>query len=198
MVTVGGRIDWGAIHNAVEDGRRALAAGGEPSPGRRAEILQARAAALAARRVRSPGAERSTPVLVVELAEERWALPLAALVAVVRGRPLGPVPGAGPTILGMLYERADIWVIHDLRLLLRLAPSPGDGPGFLLLLRGMPRPTGLRVDRTGQIRRIDNMSPGPAQPSAERHSMVLGSTADAVPVLDAAALSAHPAMTEVM
>lgn len=193
MTAVGGRIDWKAIREAVERSRQALAIGGEPGPERRAEILHARAATLATRRTRREAREPQTSVLTFTLADERYALPLTALIAVLRSRPLGPVPGAAASVAGLLYERADIWMIHALRLLLGLPAAAADAPGFLLLLRA----TGFRVDATGEIRKVDLSRLTPVDPSSGRHPMVLGATGDAVAVLDAAALQDHPALKEV-
>ena len=192
------RIDWAAVRRDLDRGQRALAVGFEPGPERRAEILNGRAAALAARRPRGGAVASSTAMLTFALAGERYALPLTALVAVIAGRSLGPVPGAPAGVVGTLYERAAIWMIHDLRLLLGLAGADASSPGFFLLLRDPGRRAGLWVESVGQVRRIDvNRLTALGSATAAAHPLVLGATNDALSVLDEARLRNHPALTEV-
>ena len=63
-------------------------------------------------------------VLLIELAGELYALPSASVREVVRYRDYTPVPGAPPSLPGILNQRGTIMAVVDLALLLGLASPP--------------------------------------------------------------------------
>lgn len=67
------------------------------------------------------GHDTGTHCLLVRLGDEFYGLPGMAVREVIRYRPPVPVPGAPPTLPGLLNQRGIILTVVDLRPLLGLA-----------------------------------------------------------------------------
>lgn len=183
--------------------RSAPTAPGEPPSAMgvdaRARILKDRAVRLGSRRSGGRSTERSSGMLVFLLDDRRRALPLRDLLCVVRARPLCPFPGASATLLGVLYERAAVWAVHDLRRLLD-EPAAGPAPGAYLLLRDERRRVGIAVTSTDRVQHIaaDQLSAAPDGRSPPADRVLTGVTEDGVVVVDAQALLRLPALSEAL
>jgi chemotaxis signal transduction protein len=185
----GGRIDWREVRRRLAEGERALTASLEDDDALSRAVLDRRAANLAREtvRVRRGG---DVTLLALGLGRERYALALTALAGVTRPRPLSPTVEGRPSLLGALFERGEIWAIHDLGELLRVPrddTAPADARYVLMRRQGSP--IGFRVDRVeglvsldrAEMQRLASERQGSAAP-------VLGVTLEGISILDAAAL----------
>ncbi|WP_305044993.1 chemotaxis protein CheW [Geoalkalibacter sp.] len=82
----------------------------------------------------APRAVATLEVLAARLGGQLLGLPGAALREVLRVPPLVRVPGAAPTVAGIISLRGDIVTVSDLRPLLGLAGEPVRGPGARLVV----------------------------------------------------------------
>lgn len=165
--------------------------------GRQACVLQERAERLANRGVGRRKLDSAVVTLTFPIGEERYGLALTEMLCVVRARPLGPVPGARATVAGALFERADLWVIHDFRRLLGL-PAPESTPGAFLLLRHPSDRVGIAIDDVDRIREIatSDLADLPVAAAATESSILAGVTGDGLIVVDADALRQRISNTE--
>src|SRR5690606_25582005 len=51
--------------------------------------------------------------LVVRLGADRWSIPVAAVIEVLRGQTLTRVPGADPVVLGLVNHRGRVLTVGD-------------------------------------------------------------------------------------
>src|SRR6187401_1859783 len=79
------------------------------------------------------------------LGPEVFGLPLEQLREVCKLTRVRRVPGAPPSVAGLVNLRGEIVCALDARAILGLAARPGAGE-FLVALRGFPDPVGLVVD----------------------------------------------------
>jgi purine-binding chemotaxis protein CheW len=105
-----------------------------------------------------------------------YGLPIQQLRAVARVDRLRHVPGAPPSVAGLVNLRGEIICALDTRAVLRLAmPTPADVP-FLVVLRGFKDPLGLVVDSITDVYSIDpdQIQPTPAIWPPERTAFLSG------------------------
>lgn len=181
-------IDWAAVRQRLEASESALDAALTVSPERLETVYRERAAALAGRRVRTAPVGRR--VLVVEIGAERYGLDFADLAGVLPFDACTPVPGGPPELLGVMNVGGEIRSILDLGRLLGRPAGP-ERPGYVLLVRAAAQSAALAVDRLDTVRLV---APGETVTPDERSDgrYVTGLTADAVRLLDTAAVLAHP------
>ncbi|MCJ2068984.1 chemotaxis protein CheW [Methylobacterium sp. J-030] len=120
-----------------------------PTRPRTARDLRAeRTAALARRDVGASASEAGLDHLVCACGSERYGLPLTAVAQVLPMRPLTPMPGAVPALIGLIALSGRIvGVVGLARALGR--PEPAGETGHLVVLRGSaaPQSLALAVDR---------------------------------------------------
>lgn len=51
--------------------------------------------------------------LVVRLGADRWSIPVAAVIEVMRGQALTRIPGADPVVLGLVNHRGRVLTVGD-------------------------------------------------------------------------------------
>lgn len=105
-----------------------------------------------------------------------YGLPIQQLRAVARVDRLRRVPGAPPSVAGLVNLRGEIICALDTRAVLGLAtPTPADVP-FLVVLRGFKDPLGLVVDSITDVYSIDpdQIQPTPAIWPPERTAFLSG------------------------
>ena len=105
-----------------------------------------------------------------------YGLPIQQLRAVARVDRLRRVPGAPPSVAGLVNLRGEIICALDTRAVLRLAmPTPADVP-FLVVRRGFKDPLGLVVDSITDVYSIDpdRIQPTPATWPPERTAFLSG------------------------
>ncbi|MGX5777065.1 chemotaxis protein CheW [Methylorubrum zatmanii] len=130
---------------------------------RTAALLDARAAALAARKAAQEQPVETAAYLVCACGPERYGLPLAAVSGIGPGRPCTALPNAPPALRGITAVAGLIVSVLDLAACLGLDGAQDEaGGGHMVSLRAQDPPVALMVDRAVGIARIDA---GLAQPS---------------------------------
>jgi purine-binding chemotaxis protein CheW len=71
-----------------------------------------------------PGSPAMLSVLLVRLAGEQYAVPSDSVREIIRHRAFTPVPGAPPTLPGILNQRGTILPVVEMHSLLGLEPAP--------------------------------------------------------------------------
>lgn len=92
-----------------------------------------------------------------------YALPVEAVVEIVRRPPIAPVPLAPDPVRGAIHLRGQILLAIDPRRCLDLPADPEAGEGFLIVVRGQGDPVGLLVDDVGDV--ID--APDAGEPASQ-------------------------------
>jgi purine-binding chemotaxis protein CheW len=93
--------------------------------------------------------------LVFELAGERFALPLADVVEVLRAVAIRPLPLAPAIVEGMFDLRGELVPVLDLRARLRLPPRALTPSQHLIVATACSRTVALRVDQALALERLD-------------------------------------------
>ncbi|MCJ2061685.1 chemotaxis protein CheW [Methylobacterium sp. J-088] len=112
------------------------------------ELRAERTAALARRGIRASNIDAGLDHLVCACGSERYGLPLKAVAQVLPMRPLTPMPGAVPSLIGLIALSGRIVGVLGLARALGRPESAGE-PGHVVVLRGTPahQPLALAVDR---------------------------------------------------
>jgi purine-binding chemotaxis protein CheW len=191
MAPVSGRnVDWRALERRLREAEAALSRSWADDEQRARRIFAQRAERLA-RPAATTTAGRE-PALLFRVAGERCALALAAVTSAVRLARWAPVPEAPAELLGLLSWRGAILPLVDLARLLGLPGVGQQAPTTALVLRDGPALAVGAVDGVATL--PDDLSP-PPRGTGER-PLVAGVTADALVVLDEAALRSHPLIEE--
>jgi purine-binding chemotaxis protein CheW len=185
-------IDWVAVRRRIAGvAPREL----EALTAEQAEaVLAQRARALAA--VTESAVDRSAGIdaVVVRIAGERYAVPAAFVWRVVGTTDVAAVPGAPPSLLGVMNLHGEVLPVFDPRRLLGLAPhAPGEA-GRIVVLGGAAAELGLAVDAADDFARvtIDQLHAPPDSLAPDRRELLHGVTSDGVIVLDGGKLLADP------
>jgi purine-binding chemotaxis protein CheW len=159
-----------------------------------AQILRARARALAQPPPHTPATEAFLDVLEFRLAQERYAIETCYAREVYPLKDLTPLPGTPPFVLGIVNVRGRILPVLDLR---RFFDLPGQGLSDLhriILLEGNGLALGLLADAAVGVRSIpvDSLQPSLPTLTGIRSEYLKGVTAEPLVVLDAVRLLASP------
>ncbi len=176
-------IDWPEAYARLDRWQQALAGTGERSPEAAAQLLAARAAALAL-----------LELLVFSLAGERFAVEAARVVEVVAPRELTPLPLAPDFLPGIVYHQGLIVPVFDLRRLMGLAGETWKAGEPVVVVEAEGMVFALRADAVAGTGRIgaQELGPLPAAAAPDRAAWFRGLSADMVLVLDLAALAGDP------
>ncbi|GJE69245.1 chemotaxis protein CheW [Methylorubrum podarium] len=145
-------------------------AGADPTT-RTAALLDARAAALAARKAGQDEMVETAAYLVCACGTERYGLPLTAVAGVTPERPCTGLPGAPTALLGITAVAGAIVTVLDLAACLGLDRRGDEEGGHVVRLRAQEPPVALAVDRVLGIARIEI---GLARPATEPESLGRG------------------------
>lgn len=122
-------------------------------------------------------------VLVFFVGEERLAIALSSIVAIIRAGEVTPLPRAIAPVFGVTA-----WRGRPLTVLALDGKSGGEGPRQLIVLGDERRAAvGLLADAVDETRFIAQSTLSPA-PAGRRAALATGMTDDALLVLDATAL----------
>lgn len=171
-----------------DDRARSLVAD-DPALRRLKQVYRERAEKLANRKAAMPVAATS-PTLVFGLNAEQYGLDLQQVVQVMPYEYCTPVPGAPPSLLGVINLRGQIRSVIDLRHTLELPPSDTVVPGYLVILRYHGNVVGVRVDQVERVQHIalaELIPPNNVFAQATTR-FVIGVTPDGVSILDPATL----------
>lgn len=182
-------IDWQAIKARLRETEAALASDLSNDPARLQRVLQERAQQLAARRTMDGARSTAWPGLVFTLGAERFCLPVAALVEVLRLVSCSPLPGANPELLGVMNVRGDIRSVVDLARLLGL-PSDVQQGGYVILMRQGAVELGFRVDEVEKIEMVlpEGITSLDGTTSPQGGALAIGRTPGRATILDVKAL----------
>jgi purine-binding chemotaxis protein CheW len=164
------------------------------SPLSAAQILHARARALACPPVQAPAADSLLDVLEFRLAQERYAMETRHVREVVPLKNLTPLPGTPPFVQGIVNVRGQILPVFDLKELFDL---PGQGLTDLhciVLVRGHGLEFGLLADAIVGVRTIpvDSLQASLPTLTGVRGDYLKGVTAERLVVLDLDRILADP------
>ncbi|ACH39044.1 scaffold protein CheW associated with MCPs of class 40H [Citrifermentans bemidjiense Bem] len=101
------------------------------------------------------GAIVSTHLLIFALEGQRYALPVSAVVRVVRAAALTPLPKAPEIVLGILDLQGEIIPVINLRKRFRLPERPIGCDDQFLVVRTSNFPVALAVDNTQEVVQLD-------------------------------------------
>lgn len=180
-------VDWAGIRARLDQLRIALEED-RRDPATVAELLRKRARRLAASPAASGEVARPFAVLVLRLGVERYAIPAADVVEVLRHRELTRIPGTPPQIAGVAAWRGEALPVVDLRPLLRLgAAEEGDR---LVVVGRQSAAFGLLAADVEEVAQVDESAIGPV--AIAREPWVRGIAATAFLLLDTEALLHDP------
>jgi len=94
-------------------------------------------------------------VLLFELNQQRYALPLSGVLELTRACAVQALPSAPMPVLGVLNLRGQVVPVIDLRRRLALPDTALDPNDYFVFARVGPRLVGLRVDRLLGIQELD-------------------------------------------
>ena len=114
-----------------------------------AVLFRKRASDLAGRKSKELIKERSIPVLVFWIGNERYALNLEDLSGLLSYENCTPVPKSDEMICGVINIQGELHSVIELSLLLGLSAPQQDDKGYIIVLKRSG--VGLRVHRVDQI-----------------------------------------------
>jgi purine-binding chemotaxis protein CheW len=168
-----------------------------PPPERSAaDILRARARALAQVPEALTGAGRALDVVEFRLAQERYGFETQYVREVVPLRELTPLPGTPPFMLGIVNIRGQIVPVIDIKRFFDLPDSGLTDFHQVLVIEGHGLTFGVLADTTVAVRAVPEAALQPSLPTLAgiRAEYLKGVTADRVVILDAGLLASSPAI----
>jgi purine-binding chemotaxis protein CheW len=147
-------------------------------------ILEARARRLAQRPIERKSTIDDRDVVVFSHARADYGLELSCLRQVFPLRELALLPGAAPPLMGVTAWRGDLIRVLDLARILELPDTGPSDRGRVLVLDGGPGSFALLADSIVDVVRL----PDSSLTARSDRRFLRGVTADAVAVLDGAAL----------
>jgi purine-binding chemotaxis protein CheW len=153
------------------------------------EILALRARRLAAPAVQS-ARHATLPAIVFRRGDERYGLPTTSALAVIRQPVWRPLPRTPAALAGLLLVRGEILPLFDVAVLLGSVAWPPDRIEAAVLIAAVVPFAVVADEVTGASALPEALEPPPARLDARSAAWVRGMSADAVVVLDAAALAA--------
>ncbi|MBW3670459.1 MAG: chemotaxis protein CheW [Acidobacteria bacterium] len=187
------RIDWKSLRERLET---ALSSSPERERTEDLERLERRTRLLAARLEPAVEREDDLDLVVFRLGNETYAIESHYVLEIVRLSDLTAVPGAPEYVRGVMNRRGEVLLIVDLRGLLGIATAnrePSEG-GNVIVCGADAVELGLLVDEADELRLLpgDGVRDGATLRAPTSSELIRGVTADAMLVVDAAALLRDP------
>ena len=159
-----------------------------------AQILRARARALAQPPEAAPAASAWLDVLEFRLAGERYAVETRYVREVHPLKDLTPLPGTPPFVLGIVNVRGRIVPVLDLKKFFELPEQGLTDLHRIILIEGSEMEFGLLADATVGVRSIpaDSLQLSLPTLTGIRSEYLKGVTAERLVVLDVARILADP------
>ncbi|MBW3630722.1 MAG: chemotaxis protein CheW [Gemmatimonadetes bacterium] len=181
----GGPLDWTAVRRRMEAAELAAADERRLSPERVRAVLDERARALARPAVGAAPVDAGIEVVVFTLSGEWYAVESRYVVEAFRMSDMAPLPQAAPPLVGVTAWRGELLVVLDLRDASAAPPPRAER----VLVMGEDRPAfGIVIEEIREVRRIATAEIFPPASASNVRERLLGMTAEAVLVLDAAEL----------
>jgi purine-binding chemotaxis protein CheW len=181
-------FDWSEARRRLEEAKRRVGHGGEPTPEERRRTLERRAAALAREPERDAG-EAGASLHVVEflLAPERYAVETRYVREVWPLRGFTPLPETPPFILGVVSVRGRIQSVVDIRKFFDLPAKGLTERNKVILLDDGRMDFGILADDICGVRSIPREALQESLPTLTgiRGEYLRGVTDDRVVILDA-------------
>jgi purine-binding chemotaxis protein CheW len=192
----GPAIDWGAVHAQLERLGRAAEAALNPTPEAARAVLEARARALACVPVVAPDPAAVLNIVTFTMGGEPYAIEIRFVRRVIRfaGVSLTTIPGTPDVLAGVINMEGEILAIFDFGRLLGLARASTSERSRILVLGTDDNELGLLADAAEEVRplRIDAVLEPPCALEEVGRGILRGVTAEALIVLDGAALLRDP------
>jgi purine-binding chemotaxis protein CheW len=150
-------------------------------------IMRARATALAARRETTVRAE-NIDVVEFRLAGECYGIAAHQVLAAITLREFTPLPRRDSSVVGLAEWRGALLSLVDVRPLLGLPAAALADLRHVVIAGDDRRRVGILVEAVAQSRPI-NIASLQSRPAASDRRFVIGTTPDAMVVLDGAALA---------
>lgn len=191
------RLDWDGARARLQRIQESLEQVSLRSDEDTARLYQQRAQSLAQPPANVSGlvAGNAALLMVFRLGDERYALPLSNVMEVLGNPKLTPVPGAPPSIAGVVQVRGEIRPVYNLPRELSRSENAEEWGGEIVLIRNAGQQFGIRVDEVEEIRSVSaERIPGtgdasrPAAPSPR----VAWVTDDLVSVLNVETIDKDP------
>lgn len=186
--------DWEEIRRRIEVTRVAIERGSALSAETERDILKKRAQELAREPESDEDAAGTIETVEFDLADERYAFPLAQVRTVSVLRELTPVPCTPPFVVGIINLRGEIRTVIDLKKFFDLPARGISELNKIIIIEHGDLQLGILADA---IRGVREIPPGELQPSLPtltdvRADYLRGITSDRLVVLDAAKLLSDP------
>ncbi|MCT7374368.1 chemotaxis protein CheW [Chelativorans salis] len=177
-------IDWAAARQRLAAAREATEALLNPSPEKRQQILEAHAAALAARNVEAP-AGPVTGTVSFTLSDKRYAIETRYVCGVVSLENVTPLPRTPSYVVGVYDLRGQLLPVFDLRIPLGL-PTDAASPVGMAIACGEAQPEFLFL--TDAVSEVADLTAGALADPEGDEAWVRGLAADGTTLLDGAAI----------
>jgi purine-binding chemotaxis protein CheW len=188
------RIDWQAIRERLESAARSLDAGVEVSPERARRILEDRAQLLA--RVPPQAApDDGLDLLVFTRMGDRYGVEGSRAIQVLPPTHPTPVPGARPSLAGVINHRGEVLPVVELWGLMAAVAGVGaedDAASRIVVVGTGGMRVGLRADEVQGVVRFAARDVTPRAAGTGLPSWIRGTTAGMVAVVDLEALVRDP------
>jgi purine-binding chemotaxis protein CheW len=189
-------MDWDAIRARLSRLEHSAACALEPTPEQSQAVLEGRARVLASIPIVPPDASAVLTIVTFALGDEPYAIETRHVRRVVRidDVTLTPIPGTPESLTGVINMAGEILAVFDLGRLLGLPRDARAAPARVLVLGTDRDELGLLADAAHEVRalRIDAVLEPPGSLEGFGRNILRGVTADALIVLDGAALLRDP------
>ena len=186
--------DWEEIRRRIAAITAATGLVSAPSPEAERSILKKRAKELAHEPERREKADEMLDEVEFDLANERYAFPLAQVREVSVLRELTPVPCTPPFVLGIMNLRGEIRTVVDLKKFFDLPWAGITELNKIIIIERDDLQIGILADAMRGVSRIPLADLQPALPTLTdiRADYLRGITSERVVVLDAAKILSDP------
>ena len=153
-------VDWEQIRATLRETADLLETEQIP-PAIRASVLQRRAEQVAQAPTEETAAQDHIAVVLVKLAQERYAVPVSAMRAVSEFKRLTPVPCVPPYYCGVTNLGGKIMSVLDLLAFFGVAddtPVPSSRPRMLIVVAGAGLEIALLVDEVEAVTELPRLS----------------------------------------
>lgn len=186
--------DWQKARDRLARTAKALEEGDRLSPERARAVLEERARALARVPPQAPAAADVVEVLVLTLANERYAIETSHLREVLRFQEFTPLPQVPDFCIGITNLRGQILPLFDLRKFFGVAAQEATEHSRIVVLGGERGDMGLLADAVLEVARLrtDEVLEPPGSMAGAAREFVRGVTENALIVLDGGVLLKDP------
>jgi purine-binding chemotaxis protein CheW len=147
-------IDWNAVHNRIENARKALEQGALPSPEETRSILKKRAKALAQEPEQTGSPQNTLEIVEFSLSQEIYGIGSAFVREVYPLRELTPLPCTPSFVLGIISVRGQILSVIDLKKFFDLPERGITNLNKVIVVRNDAMELGIIADEIIGIRNI--------------------------------------------